>query len=102
MVWAVRTLRPYIEGTRFTVQTDHNALRWLLSLTETSGRLIRWGLRLAEYDFTIEYRPRRVNQVSDAFSGLISPGIGKEPRQVVDVDDDLSTFNAQTTVCDVF
>ena len=39
VVWAVRTLRPYVEGTRFTVRTDHDALRWLMSLTESSGRL---------------------------------------------------------------
>ncbi|CDF39628.1 Ribonuclease H (fragment) [Chondrus crispus] len=48
VVWAVRTLRPYIEGTKFTVRTDHDALRWLMSLTESSGRLTRWRLRLAE------------------------------------------------------
>ena len=73
VVWAVRTLRPYVEGTKFTVRTDHDALRWLMSLTESSGRLTRWRLRLAEYDFTIQYRPGRVHQVPDALSRLISP-----------------------------
>ena len=52
VVWALRTLRPYVEGTNFTVRTDHDALQWLMSLTESSGRLSRWRLRLVEYDFT--------------------------------------------------
>ena len=75
VVWAVRTLRPYVEGTKFTVRTGHDALRWLMSLTETSGRLTRWRLRLAENDFTIQYRPGRVHQVPDALSRLVSPKI---------------------------
>ena len=57
LVWAVRTLRPYVEGTKFTVRTYHDALQWLMSLTESSGRITRWRLRLAEYDFTIQYHP---------------------------------------------
>ena len=86
VVWAVRTLRPYVEGTRFTVRTDHDALRWLMSLTKSSGRLTRCRLRLAEYDFTIQYRPGRVHQVPDALSRLISPRVSDNPRPVVEVD----------------
>ena len=54
VLWAVCTLRTYVEGTKFPVQTCHYALRWLMSLTESSGRLIRWRLRPAEYEFTIQ------------------------------------------------
>ncbi|CDF36412.1 unnamed protein product [Chondrus crispus] len=57
VVWAVRTLRPYVEGTKLTVRTDHDALRWLMSLTDSSGRLNRWRLRLAEYDSPFSTAP---------------------------------------------
>lgn len=45
VVWSLQTLRPYLLGAPFTVYTDHSALRWLLSITEPSGRLMRWRLR---------------------------------------------------------
>ena len=41
IVWSMRTLRTYLEGTRFTVRTDHDALRWILNLTDLTGRLAR-------------------------------------------------------------
>ncbi|CDF34348.1 unnamed protein product [Chondrus crispus] len=44
------------------------------SATDASASpLTRWRLRLAEYDFTIQYRPGRVHQVPDALSRLVSP-----------------------------
>lgn len=89
VVWAITSLRPYIEGTRFTVRTDHDALRWLMSLSESSGRLTRWRLRLAEFDFVIQYRPGRVHQVPDALSRL-EPGPNTAPQLAV--DDDVPTY----------
>lgn len=99
-MWAVRTLRPYVEGTKFTVRTDHDTLRWIISLTESSGRPTRWQLRLAEYDFTIQYRPGRVHQVPDALSRLISLKDSDDPRRVVEVDDEIPTLDAGNTVRD--
>ena len=37
IVWALQTLRPYLAGEELTVVTDHNALRWLLTVSEPSG-----------------------------------------------------------------
>ena len=87
VVWAITTLRPYIEGQKFVVRTDHDALRWLLTLSDPSGRLMRWRLRLSEFDFEIKYRPGRVHQVPDALSRLITPGSDPKP-----VDDEIPTF----------
>ena len=87
VVSAVTTLRSYLEGQKFTVRSDHDALRWLLTLTEPSGRLMRWRLRLSEFDFEIHYRLGRVHQVPDALSRQISPSTDKKP-----VDDEIPTF----------
>ena len=48
VVWAVLSLRPYLEGTRFLIRTNHDALKWLLNLTIPSGRLLCWKLRIQE------------------------------------------------------
>ena len=88
VVWAVTTLRPYIEGLKFTIRTAHDALRWLMTLTDSSGRLMPWRVRLSEFDFTITYRPGRVHQVPDALSRLISPD-GNDDNAV---DDEVPTY----------
>ena len=53
IVWAVQLLRPYLEGTHFDLYTDHQALRWILSGSDHSGRLARWRIRLLEFEFTV-------------------------------------------------
>ena len=101
VVWAITSLRPYIEVTHLTVRTDHDALRWLMNLRESSGRLTRWRLRLAEFDFTIEHRPGRVHQVPDALSRLVSPNRGNQSE----VEDEVPTLDGDasflTTIQDV-
>lgn len=61
-------MRPYLEGYRFTVITDHQALKWLHALENPSGRLARWALELQQYDFLIQYRKGTQNVVADALS----------------------------------
>ena len=41
LVWAIKKLRPYLEGYKFRAITDHSALRWLQNLREPSCRLAR-------------------------------------------------------------
>jgi len=93
VVWAINAVRPYVEGFNFHVRTDHEALRWLLTLTDSSGRLLRWRLRLAGVDYTVTYRPGRVHQVPDALSRLETEfDDGKV------VDDDVPTFGDRDVV----
>jgi hypothetical protein len=45
----------YFYGKRFAVRTDHSALTYLHKLAGKYARLLRWSLRLSEFDFTIEH-----------------------------------------------
>ncbi|XP_070075715.1 uncharacterized protein [Drosophila takahashii] len=68
IVWAIRKLKPYLEGYHFKVVTDHMALKWLNSIESPSGRIARWALELQQYDFEIAYRKGQLNVVADALS----------------------------------
>lgn len=54
VVMAVKKFRPYIELMPFSVITDHNSLKWLMSTKDLSGRLARWSLYLQSFNFAIE------------------------------------------------
>ena len=82
----MQSLRPYIEGQRFLVRSDHAALKWLISLKDPTRRLARWCYRLSTFDYEIIHRPGRKHQVPDALSRLLRPDNQSEdhPQPVAD------------------
>lgn len=68
VLWAIEKFRPYVEGTRFTVITDHYSLLWLLNLKDPQGRLARWSYRLQPYDFKLVHRKGKDHVVPDMLS----------------------------------
>lgn len=70
VVWAVDKFRGYIEGTDVTIASDHQPLKWLMTLKSPSGRLARWALLLQPYCPSIQYIPGRCNTVADMLSRL--------------------------------
>jgi len=68
VVWGIEKMRPYLEGYRFKVVTDHFLLRWLRSLENPIGRLARWAVSLQQHDFEVEYRRGTLNYIPDALS----------------------------------
>jgi len=67
-VWAVKHFRPYVYGTKFLIVTDHKPLIWLFSINDPGSRLIRWRLKLEEYDYEIIHRAGKGNTNADALS----------------------------------
>ena len=47
--------RLYLLGPKFTIVTDHSALRWLNTI-EPKGRPARWLMDLQEFKFSIQHR----------------------------------------------
>ena len=90
IVLAVEHFRPFLYGKRFLVSTDHQPLKWLISLKNPSPRLARWVLRLRNFDFDIEYKAGLLNGNADALSrwDVMGESDGEEAKepQVLQVD----------------
>lgn len=68
IVWAVKQFRPYVYGRNFIIRTDHRPLQWLFNVKDPGSRLIRWRLKLEEYEYKIEYKKGKDNKVADELS----------------------------------
>ncbi|XP_076271644.1 uncharacterized protein LOC143203410, partial [Rhynchophorus ferrugineus] len=68
IVWATKYFRPYLFGRKFSIVTDHKPLQWLFSIKEPNSKLVRWRLKLQEFDFTIHYKKGKQNLNADALS----------------------------------
>ena len=68
IVQVVKTLRNFLEGKEFTINTDHAPLQWLHKMKTSNQRLLRWSLILQEFSFTISYIAGKTNIVADVLS----------------------------------
>ena len=53
LVWAVQKFHRYLYGTKFSVETDHCPLRYLIEAKLKNARLMRWAFTLQPYGFHI-------------------------------------------------
>lgn len=66
--WAVcQKFREYLLGSKFTVYTDNNPLKYLQT-AKLGAVATRWAADLAQFDFDIKYRTGKTNIVADALS----------------------------------
>jgi hypothetical protein len=84
LVQAVRHWRPYLWGRLFRMRTDNYSLKFLLDQRLSTVPQHQWISKLFGFDFTIKYRPGRLNTVADALSR----------RDIEDVTDDVATAGA--------
>ncbi|KIH66015.1 integrase core domain protein [Ancylostoma duodenale] len=73
LVFAVQKFRPYIDGAKCTVITDHAPLKALLHRKDLTGRLAKYQIVLQEFDIEIVYRPGKRNVVCDTLSRHLPP-----------------------------
>jgi hypothetical protein len=70
VIWAVKHFHHYLHGQRFTVITDHAALRYLMNMTNPVGKLGRWLMTLNGYDLEIINRPGKQHTNVDTLSRI--------------------------------
>lgn len=86
IVHCVRHFRPYLYGRKFKLVTDHRPLVWLHSVKDPTSRLVRWRLKLAEYDYEVLYKAGKINANADALSRNPTPSSQPHTVHVLPVD----------------
>jgi hypothetical protein len=70
IIWSTKHFRPYLYGRSFIIETDHKPLLWLFNVKDPGSRLLRWRLRLEEYDYKVQYKKGSLNSNADALSRI--------------------------------
>ena len=87
LVWAAKHFRCYLYGKSFTVRTEHAALTYLKTFSDTNAKLMRWSMRLSELNFVVEHRAGTKIPYVDALSrhvGTISSENKLKPEEVLE------------------
>ena len=74
-IFGIKRFHTYLYGHRFTLITDHKPLLSLFKENkaiphQASGRIQRWALTLAGYEYIISFRPTESHSNADALSRL--------------------------------
>ena len=78
-MWATSHFRSYLVENSFTLVTDHEPLKWIITTQKLTGKLARWSLLLREYDFTVKYQAGTANTNADCLSRYLFPSAADAP-----------------------
>src|SRR6185369_3154025 len=71
VIWATKHFYHFLQGSSFSIVTDHEAIPWLKKHNNPKGRLARWIIHLSEYEpYTIIRRKGSSHTNADALSRL--------------------------------
>ncbi|GBG69924.1 hypothetical protein CBR_g4750 [Chara braunii] len=73
VVWGIQHFHPDLYGQKFRLVTDHEPLLALKKLTNYTGMIGRWAVRLQEYDFDIVHRKTERHGNADGLTRLHRP-----------------------------
>ncbi|GJR23236.1 reverse transcriptase domain-containing protein [Tanacetum coccineum] len=68
VVFALKTWRYYLYGTKSVIYTDHKSLQHIFDQKDLNMRQRRWIELFSDYECEIRYHPRKANVVADALS----------------------------------
>lgn len=61
-------MRYNLEGYDFSMLTNHQSLKWLITLESPTNQVALWCLYLQQFDFKIVYRKGTLNKVAEVLS----------------------------------
>lgn len=76
----------YLEHREFQLETDNQALSWVLARPRKTGRIARWAVRLSAFKFSVKHVKGSDNVVADTLSRMFEDeqdsAVGAEPEEV--------------------
>lgn len=94
VIWSLQYLRHLVYGKPITIITDHHALCWLKSIKDLTGRLARWAIKLAEFDYEIFYKNGKAHTDADYLSRHPATEATQEDE---DEAEEIPTYLVETT-----
>ena len=73
VIFALEKFRPFLEYKEFLLETDNQALSWLLNHPKQLGRIGRWVLKLGHFNFKVQHIRGTQNVVADTLSHMFRP-----------------------------
>ena len=68
LIFGIRKFEPYLHGCRCILHNDHHTLKWMMSVSDPSGRLACWSLLVQQHDFEIRHCPGISHANADVLS----------------------------------
>ncbi len=65
VVWVVIHFRPYLYGIEFTLYTNHQPIKWLMTNDKLISKFAHWALILQEYEFKVIHQLDITHQNAD-------------------------------------
>jgi hypothetical protein len=75
--------RKYIEHQEFLLETDNQALSWLLSHPRQLGKIGRWVVKISALKFQVRHIRGTLNVVADALSRMFDPPSEEPVKQAL-------------------
>lgn len=85
VLFALEKFRFYLEHKEFDLETDNQALSWVLARPRKTGRIARWAVRISAFQFKVRHIRGSDNQVADALSRMFSEDQSQESPALVSV-----------------
>ena len=68
IIFFINQWKYYLMGRTFILRTDHEAMKWIRTMNEPKGMILRWLELLSNYEFTVEFRKGKQHGNADALS----------------------------------
>jgi hypothetical protein len=93
IVWGIKHFWTYLCDRKFKEVSDHKLPTWIMNVKDLGPRLLRWHIRLEEYDCEIVYKSGMQNSNTDAFSKIFTLTKGGNEFDELDPDMNIRIFH---------